>query len=89
MSTDTLESTGTITRTVTEDAAPGDHDLFAHYVRKEQIMASAMDGTPVLALCQKKWIPGRDPQKFQVCPECKDIYENVVGTGKGKGGDKQ
>lgn len=82
MSTDTLEHTGTSTTVVTEDAAPGDHDLFAHYVRKEKIMESAMTGAPVIALCGKQWIPGRDPQKFQVCPDCKDIYESFSGGDK-------
>lgn len=87
MSTDTLESTDTTT--ITENAEPGDHERFSHYVKKEAIMDSAMTGKPVIALCKKIWTPGRDPQKFPVCPECKDIYENVVGTGKPGGGDKK
>jgi hypothetical protein len=53
----------------------GDHDRYAHYVRKDKIMPSAVDGTPVIALCGKKWVPNRDPEKFTVCPECKEIYE--------------
>ena len=57
----------------------GDHDRFAHYVRKDKILPSAVDGTPVIALCGKKWVPGRDPQRFPVCPECKEIYESLKG----------
>lgn len=53
----------------------GDHDRYAHYVRKDKIMPSAVEGTPVIALCGKKWVPNRDPEKFTVCPECKEIYE--------------
>lgn len=53
----------------------GDHDRYAHYVRKDKIMPSAVGGTPVIALCGKKWVPNRDPEKFTVCPECKEIYE--------------
>jgi hypothetical protein len=40
-------------------------------------------GTPVIALCGKVWVPGRDPGKFPVCPDCKRIYE---GMPQGKGG---
>jgi hypothetical protein len=55
----------------------GDHDLFSHYVKKDEILQSAFDGVPARAICGKKWFPGRDPQKFPVCPECKDIYETM------------
>lgn len=55
----------------------GDHERFAHYVRKEKIVESAVTGNPVTALCGKKWVPSRDPQKFPVCPECKEIYEGL------------
>ena len=64
-------------------AEPGDQERFAHYVRKEKIVESAVTGEPVVALCGKVWTPGRDPQKFPVCPECKDIYEGLrSGPGK-------
>lgn len=64
----------------------GDHERFAHYVRKEKIVESAVTGTPVVALCGKKWVPGRDPGKFPVCPECREIYEQLP---RGKdGGDE-
>lgn len=56
---------------------PGDHERFAHYVRKEKIMESAMTGEPVVALCGKVWVPGRDPEKFPTCPTCKEIYEGL------------
>lgn len=59
----------------------GDHERFSHYVRKNQIMPSAIEGTPLEALCGKKWVPSRDPKKFPVCPECKDIYEQLKGKG--------
>ena len=53
----------------------GDHDLFSHYVQKEKILESAVTGKPVRALCGKVWVPGRDPQKFPICPDCKKIYD--------------
>ncbi len=59
----------------------GDHERFAHYVQKDKIVESAVTGTPVKALCGKKWVPGRDPSKFPVCPECQEIY-NKMRPGK-------
>lgn len=60
-----------------EQVEEGDHDRFAHYVQKEKILQSAISGKPVKALCGKKWTPGRDPEKFPVCPACKEIYESL------------
>jgi hypothetical protein len=70
----------------------GDHERFAHYVQKDKIMESAMSGSPVIALCGKVWVPGRDPNKYPVCPMCKEIYETMPGSGgdkdkSGKGGE--
>ncbi|MCZ9880825.1 DUF3039 domain-containing protein [Arthrobacter sp. B2a2-09] len=80
-------STATIEREeVRQEVEPGDRERFSHYVRKEKIMESAMTGEPVIALCGKVWTPGRDPQKFPVCPECKEIYEGLRPGNDG--GDK-
>jgi hypothetical protein len=63
-----------IEKELTED---GDHDRFSHYVQKEKILESAVTGKPVIALCGKIWVPGRDPDKFPVCPDCKKIYDRM------------
>lgn len=60
-----------------ENVEPGDHERFSHYVKKDKILESALTGKPVRALCGKKWTPGRDPEKFPVCPTCKEIYESM------------
>ena len=60
-----------------EQLDEGDHDRFSHYVKKNDILKSALSGKPVKALCGKKWTPGRDPDKFPVCQSCKDIYEKM------------
>ena len=71
-------ATGVLEQTETrETTEPGDHERFAHYVRKEKILESALSGAPVVALCGKVWVPGRDPSKFPVCPICKEIYEGL------------
>lgn len=55
----------------------GDHERFSHFVPKDKIVESAVMGTPVRALCGKKWVPTRDPSRFPVCPECKRIYDGL------------
>jgi len=82
-------TTATLERTEHQEQLqePGDHERFAHYVRKEKIMESALSGEPVTALCGKVWVPGRDPQKFPVCPTCKEIYEGLRAPQDG-GDDK-
>src|SRR3712207_2926623 len=73
--------------TVPQVQEPGDHERFAHYVRKEKILESALTGEPVVALCGKVWVPGRDPSKFPVCPVCKEIYDGLrPGDGEDEGG---
>ncbi|MGE9807907.1 DUF3039 domain-containing protein [Janibacter sp. G1551] len=67
---------------------PGDHERFAHYVRKEKILESAMSGEPVTALCGKVWVPGRDPKKFPTCPVCQEIYDGLRSPQDGGDGDQ-
>jgi hypothetical protein len=55
----------------------GGHDRFAHYVKKEKIVESAVTGKAVEALCGKKWIPSRDPEKYPICPTCKEIHAGL------------
>jgi hypothetical protein len=53
----------------------GDHERLSHYAPKDKLMQAMVEGTPVRALCGKVWVPSRDPNRFPVCPECKEIYE--------------
>ncbi len=55
----------------------GDHDRFAHYVPKDKLMKALVEGTPVRALCGKLWTPSRDPKRYPVCPECKEIWASL------------
>lgn len=55
----------------------GDHERYSHYVKKDKIVESAVMGNAVVALCGKVWVPNRSPEKFPVCPSCKDIYEKL------------
>ncbi|KAA1424272.1 DUF3039 domain-containing protein [Nocardioides antri] len=62
-------------RTVPTDE--GDHERFSHYVEKDKLTEAMVMGTPVRALCGKIWVPSRAPEKFPVCPECKEIWEGL------------
>jgi hypothetical protein len=55
----------------------GDHERFSHYVAKDKLTEAMVEGTPVVALCGKVWVPSRDPQRYPVCPECKEIWESM------------
>ena len=58
-------------------AEPGDHERMSHYVVKDHLMVSSVEGVPLTALCGKTWVPNRDGTKFPVCPECKEIFESL------------
>ena len=60
----------TVTNPVTDD---GDRDRFAHYARKNDVTRATVEGTPVVAICGKVWVPSRDPLKYPICKTCADI----------------
>ena len=62
----------------------GDHERFSHYVAKKKLTEAMVMGTPVVALCGKVWVPSRNPDKYPVCPECKEIWQSL---NPGSGGD--
>lgn len=57
----------------TELDEDSDDNRFSHYVKRDDVLRSAVEGVPATALCGKKWFPGRDPEKYPVCPVCKDL----------------
>ena len=66
------------------DTGDGDHDRFAHYVRKDDHLRGYVMGEEIEALCGKKWIPSRDPSRYPVCPTCKELASRLYG-GDGSG----
>ena len=63
---------------------PGDHEKFSHLVPgkngvsgRELVMMAMVEGTPVTALCGHRWIPSRDPERFPLCPTCKEIAREL------------
>jgi len=55
----------------------GDHERFSHYVPKDKLTEAMVMGSAVVALCGKVWVPSRDPQRYPVCPECKERWESM------------
>jgi hypothetical protein len=64
----------------------GDHDRFTHIVLEgftpkdgefvaleNSVVEGMLNATPVRALCGKVWVPGRDPQRYPICPTCREI----------------
>ena len=72
---------------VEERYQTGDEERFSHYVPKAKLTEAQVMGTPVVALCGKVWVPTRNPERFPVCPMCKEIWESLQ-SGKGKGKDR-
>jgi hypothetical protein len=58
----------------------GEGDGYAHYANKTDITRAAVEGGRVAALCGFKFPPIRDPQRFPVCPRCKELA-GMLGIG--------
>ena len=48
---------------------------------KAKLTEAMVMGTPVIALCGKVWVPSRNPDRFPVCPECKEIWASLQPGG--------
>ncbi len=59
----------------------GDHDRFAHYVRKADQARAYVEGVPIVALCGKTWVPSRDPGRYPVCSRCKELRAQFGSSG--------
>ncbi len=63
--------------TVDPTLSEGDHERFAHIVKKSELTDAMIYGKEITALCGKRWIPTRDPEKFPVCPDCRDRLSSM------------
>jgi hypothetical protein len=62
-------------------AGDGEHVRFAHYVSKRELERARRKGTPVTALCGKRWKPDGDPSKYPMCPTCAELAaERIAGS---------
>lgn len=74
-------TTDILEETTTTPTNNGDHDRFAHYVHRDDMMHGMVYGQPIMALCGKIWIPERDGSDFSVCPECKEVFNSLPRGG--------
>ena len=50
---------------------------FSHYAESTSVTEGYVMGTPVMAICGKLFVPSRDPNKFPICPVCKEIFQEM------------
>lgn len=80
----TLLEPDLVDETETFHVDPGDHERLTHIVMPKSAVAEAyITGTPVRALCGWAWVPTKDPERFPICPECREIL-NTARAAQGK-----
>lgn len=52
------------------------NEKVAHYISKSNLVESSVTGRAPIALCGDVWIPGRSPERYELCPDCKSTFEN-------------
>ncbi len=70
----------------TTEVDESDHERFTHIVLEgytpkdgefvaldNSVVGGMINATPVKALCGKVWVPGRNPEKYPICPTCREI----------------
>ena len=74
MTTQTIEKPDVREKTTQDDDTP----KFFHYVKKDQIIDSAVNGKMVVALCGETF-PVRKQAKpgSPVCPDCERVYRGL------------
>ena len=75
----TTPQTTTIERTKTEEqTTDSDTPKYFHYVKKNQIVESAVNGNYVVALCGEPFpVTKQAKPGSPVCPECERIYRGL------------
>ncbi|HLK45819.1 MAG TPA: DUF3039 domain-containing protein [Acidimicrobiales bacterium] len=84
------DTSSVLERTDAPAVEEGDHDRYTHIVLEgltfegdeyvatgTSVIEGMVTATPVVALCGKTWVPGRDPQRYPLCPTCKEIAEGL------------
>jgi hypothetical protein len=70
-----MTASGILEKPVVRDVDFDGDEIFAHYAEAAKITEAYVMGTPIEAICGKIFVPHRDPEKFPVCPECREIAE--------------
>ena len=63
---------------VLEGYTPKEGEKAGEYVSTgPSVVEGIVTGTAVRALCGKTWVPGRNPERYGLCPTCKEIAEGM------------
>ena len=65
------------TENETIDADTGSQ-RFAHYANSVSVTEGYITGKPIVAICGKVFVPSRDPEKFPICPICKELADALM-----------
>ena len=44
------------------------------------VLEARIHGFAIEALCGKKWVPSRDPERFPICPACAALAKGLRGA---------
>jgi hypothetical protein len=63
---------------VLEGYTPSEGEKAGEFVSAgPSVVEGIVNGTAVRALCGKTWVPGRNPQRYGLCPTCKEIAASM------------
>ena len=68
-------SSGVLEKSTVCDFDFEEDSIFSHYAEAAKITEAYVMGTPIEALCGKIFVPYRDPEKFPICPDCRELAE--------------
>ncbi len=64
-----------------EESDP-DEGRLAHIGRAAEVNRAYVTGEEITALCGKRFVPTRDPDRYPICPRCSAILSQLkVGRG--------
>jgi hypothetical protein len=70
-----MTANSVLDKPVVKDVDFDGDSIFSHYAESAKVTEAYVMGTPIQAICGKIFVPHRDPEKFPVCPECREIAE--------------
>jgi hypothetical protein len=70
-------------RPVPVDTDGGDDDRLAHIGRAADVNRAYVTGEEITALCGKRFVPSRDPERYPVCQACLAALQGIKAARSG------
>lgn len=67
----------TTNATTLEESLDADVPNLAHYAEASAVTEGYILGKAVLAICGAIFVPSRDPLKYPICPNCKELLDTL------------